>query len=291
MAESVDKVTARSCAKINLTLEVLRKRDDGYHEIRSLMQAIDFCDEIEFERTDVGAISIECNRDDIPTNDDNLIAKAFYFLKDRYGIPGGLKVKLRKRIPPGSGLGGGSSNCATTIKAMDEMFGLGMSRDDKMRLGAELGSDVPFFLGSGSSVVTGRGEIVKDLKLPLDYGVILVLPDVSISTRNVYNSHRIGLTKKIRAGRFSIQHNTTGTSDLFGLVSNDLEEAVFRISPEIRAIKSVLVSSGLDCVSVSGSGSALFALERIQGFERSHDVVCKRLSGCLIAKARPVRLA
>ncbi len=291
MAESLNKITARAHAKINLTLEVLHKRGDGYHEIRSLMQAIDFCDEIEFGRMDEDTISIVCNREDVPAGDQNLIAKAFCLLKRRCGFSGGLKVMVTKQIPPGSGLGGGSSNCATTIKVVDVIFELGMSRDDMMRVGAELGSDVPFFLGGGSSEVTGRGDTVRDVKLPLDYGVILVIPNVTTSTRDVYNSHRNGLTKKIRAGRFSIQHYTTGISDLLGLVSNDLEEAVFRISPEIRAVKDVLVSSGLDCVSVSGSGSALFALERMQGFERSYNVVCKRLSGCLIAKARPVRLA
>ena len=160
-----------------------------------------------------------------------------------------------------------------------------------MALGTELGSDVPFFFGSGSSEVTGRGEVVKDVELPLDYFVLLVIPNVTISTHDVYKTLRIGLTKKNGTDRFKIQHKSTGITALFGLVSNDLKDAVFRICPAIRAVWDVLQACGFNCISITGSGSAVFVLERKDSFERSKDSVRKRLSGCMIAKARPVRLA
>jgi len=291
MDESIDYITALSHAKINLRLDVLGKREDDYHEIYSIIQALDFCDEISFRRTADESITIKCNRDDIPTGDDNLIAMAFHLLKDRCGFSGGLSIDLNKRIPPGSGLGGGSSNCAVAIRAINDIFLLGLDGGDMMTLGAELGSDVPFFFGTGSSEATGRGEIVKDIELPIDYGVILVIPDIKISTRDVYNTSRIALTKKNGTGRFSIQQNSTGIADLFGLVSNDLEEAVFRICPAVRAVWDVLKACNLNCISMTGSGSTLFVLERLECFDRSLGNVRKRLSGCLIAKARPVRLA
>jgi 4-diphosphocytidyl-2-C-methyl-D-erythritol kinase len=287
---TVKQIELTAPAKINLCLRVLGKRPDGYHEILSIMQAVDLCDEISFALVEGDDISIECNDPEIPTGADNLISRAFHAMKDRYSFAGGLKVKLLKRIPSGSGLGGGSSDCAAAIRAANKIFGTRLSRRDMSQLGAELGSDVPFFLSSGSAIVRGRGEIVEDVELPLDYGVLIVVPNVAISTDEVYSRLRLGLTKGNTPDTLKVSRGKYGLADLTALIGNDLEQVVCECCPEVGTIKEGLSARGLEHVSMSGSGSAVFAVVPVRWVEERIGIIGKKWGGWKVFAARPIRL-
>jgi 4-diphosphocytidyl-2-C-methyl-D-erythritol kinase len=268
MVEIVDQVECEAPAKINLCLKVLGKRADGFHEIFSVMQAVDLYDEISFTRTSGDDIFVECNDPEIPTGSDNLISRAFQIMKDRYSFVGGVRVRLRKRIPPGSGLGGGSSNCAAAIRALDRIFCLGLTSQEMSQIGATIGSDVPFFFSSGTAFVTGRGEIVEDINLSLEYSVLIVIPDVSISTHDVYSNLKLGLTRRNIRDKLKMDWDNSCLTDLLGLLSNDLEEVVLQSCPEVRSIRKWLTARGFEHVSMSGSGSAVFAIAPVRWVEK-----------------------
>lgn len=290
MAGIVDQVEYKAPAKINLCLKVLGKRADGFHEIFSIMQAVDLYDEISFARISGNDISIECNDPIIPTGSDNLISRAFQIMKNRYSFEGGLRVRLLKRIPPGSGLGGGSSNCAAAIRALDRIFNLGLASQEMSRIGGTIGSDVPFFFSSGSAIVTGRGEIVKNTDLPLKYSVLIVIPNVSISTHDVYSNLKLGLTRRNIRDKLRIDWDNSCLTDLMELLSNDLEEAVLESCPEVRSIRKWLTARGFEHVSMSGSGSAVFAIAPVRWVEEDTRVDQSKWGDWKVFTVQPILL-
>jgi len=290
MAEIVDQIECKAPAKINLCLKVLGERPDGFHEIFSVMQAIDLYDEISSERTDQDDISIECNNPSIPTGADNLIARAFQAMKDRYSFAGGLRVKLLKRIPPGSGLGGGSSDCAAAIRTVNRIFDLELTAREMSRIGAAIGSDVPFFFSSGSAVVRGRGEIVEDIDLPLEYSLLIIVPNAAISTHEVYANLKLGLTKKNMRANLKLCWDNCGLTELLGLIGNDLEEAAYRCCPEVRSIKKGLTARGFEHVSMTGSGSGVYAIVPVRGVEEYRRTENEKRGDWNVFAARPIRL-
>lgn len=290
MAGIVDQVKYKAPAKINLCLKVLGKRADGFHEIFSIMQAVDLYDEISFARTSGNDISIECNDPKIPTGSDNLISRAFQIMKNRYSFEGGLRVRLLKRIPPGSGLGGGSSNCAAAIRALDRIFNLGLASQEMSRIGGTIGSDVPFFFSSGSAIVTGRGEIVKNTDLPLKYSVLIVIPNVSISTHDVYSNLKLGLTRRNIRDKLRIDWDNSCLTDLVELLSNDLEEVVLQSCPEVRSIRKWLTARGFEHVSMSGSGSAVFAIAPVRWVEEDKRVDQSKWGDWKVFTVQPILL-
>jgi 4-diphosphocytidyl-2-C-methyl-D-erythritol kinase len=290
MAGIVDQVECEAPAKINLCLKVLGKRADGFHEIFSVIQAVDLYDEISFALTSGNDISIECNDPNIPTGADNLISRAFQIMKDRYSFDGGVRVRLLKRIPPGSGLGGGSSNCASAIRALDRIFSLGLTSQEMSRIGATIGSDVPFFFSSGSAIVTGRGEIVENIDLPLGYSVLIVIPDVPISTHDVYSNLKLGLTRRNIGDRLRKDWDNSCLTDLVGLLSNDLEEVVLQSCPEVRSIRKWLTARGFEHVSMSGSGSAVFAIVPVRWVEEYKRADQSKWGDWKVLAVQPIRL-
>jgi 4-diphosphocytidyl-2-C-methyl-D-erythritol kinase len=291
MAGIVDQVECKAPAKINLCLKVLGKRADGFHEIYSIVQAVNLYDEMSFTRTSGNDISIECNDPNIPTGADNLISRAFQIMKDRYSFEGGVGVRLLKRIPPGSGLGGGSSDCAAAIRALDRVFSLGLTSQEMSRIGAEIGSDVPFFFSSGSAIVTGRGEIVEDIELPVEYSVLIVIPDVSISTHDVYSNLKLGLTRRNIRDRLKVDWDNSCLTDLLGLLSNDLEEIVLQSCPEVRSIRKWLTARGFEHVSMSGSGSAVFAIAPVRWVERYKRTDQSKWGDWKVFAVQPIRMS
>jgi 4-diphosphocytidyl-2-C-methyl-D-erythritol kinase len=290
MAGIVDQVECLAPAKINICLKVLGRRDDGFHEIFSIIQAVDLYDEMSLARTGGNNISIECNNPKIPVGADNLISRAFQIMKDRYSFDGGVRVRLLKRIPPGSGLGGGSSNCAATIRALDRIFSLRLTSQEMSRIGATIGSDVPFFFSSGSAIVTGRGEIVEDVVLPLEYSVLIVIPDVSISTHDVYSNLKLGLTWRNIRDKLKVDWDNSCLTDLVGLLSNDLEEVVLQSCPEVRRIRRWLTARGFEHVSMSGSGSAVFAIAPVRWVEEYKRSDQSKWGDWKVFAVQPIRL-
>lgn len=276
MSEALGQIDCKAPAKINILLKVLGKRPDGFHEIYSIMQAVNLFDDLSFTRIGEQVVLIECDDSDVPTGDCNTVARAFRLMKKTYSFEGGLRVRLKKRIPPGSGLGGGSSDCATTIRAICVLFEISLTGSEMARIGAAIGSDVPFFFSSGSALVRGRGEIVDNIDLPLDYSALIVVPNASVSTGDVYHGLKLGLTNEYLGNNFFVSTDIRTLADLSGLEYNDLEVAAEQCCPEIRRARQRLVACGFTRVSMSGSGSAVFTLipfpgaesyERIKGFE------------------------
>lgn len=259
---SGSRIRARAFAKINLGLEVLAKRADGYHELRTILQTVDFHDELSFERGD-GEISMTTNDPRIVTGPDNLVHRAARLLAESSGARGlGASIHLEKRIPPGMGLGGGSADAAVTLVALDRLWGLDTPASLLHELAASVGMDVPFFLYGGSVLAVGRGDEVYPLGVEIvDWPIVLILPDFSISTASAYAS--LILTKR-RSG-LTLQHfawRSPSVRDRLGELVNHLEGATGSHISKIQGYKTLLLERGALGAMMSGSGSAVFGVFR-----------------------------
>lgn len=252
-------VTTR--AKINLSLNILRRRQDGYHEIETIMQSVSLCDELEVELTRDGQIRIDCNVPDIPTDESNLCHRAVVAMRRFAGERLGARIRLEKRIPAGAGLGGGSSNAAGIMLAVNR--GLDLSLGDKALEGAaaKIGSDVPFMLHGGTMLGRGKGERLTRLE-PIRAGwFTIVKPNVSISTAWAYANYRFGLTKhqprtNLKAVNAVLARFPAATLSF----RNDLEDVVCPTYPLVSGVLSELLFERPCFASMSGSGSALYAV-------------------------------
>jgi 4-diphosphocytidyl-2-C-methyl-D-erythritol kinase len=238
-------------AKINLGLHILAKRLDGYHEIETIMAAIPFCDILEITVADEDAFiqtGIEVPSDGQP----NLCQRAVTLLRQQQAFPN-VRIHLRKQIPVGAGLGGGSADASYTLLGLNGLFNLGYSENELENLAAQLGSDCPFFIDGGLQLAQGRGELLTKLE-PLGKSVYLVLcnPKIHVSTANAYAGVRP------LANRASLLE--TYKSKGIESIQNDFESSVFQSFPEIQDLKNALLSAGAFYAAMSGSGSSVFAL-------------------------------
>jgi 4-diphosphocytidyl-2-C-methyl-D-erythritol kinase len=257
-------ITLLSPAKVNLVLEVLGKRPDGYHDIRSLMQPVDLFDEVTIETTEGEGIEIKSSGIEIPEDESNLAWKAAdLFLKEsRLGT--GVSISIKKKIPPGSGLGGGSSNAAAVLTGLSRITDT-LSEETLFAISPRLGADVAFFLRSVASVAEGIGERITVIKdFPLLYYVILC-PNLHVSTVDVYTKwdelNRGAPGDKSPSDIYEAVERFKGAGGNLSL-RNDLEEPAFALYPEIKAYKEILSSLGAKNVLMTGSGSAVFAAFR-----------------------------
>jgi 4-diphosphocytidyl-2-C-methyl-D-erythritol kinase len=259
-------LVARAFAKINVGLEVLGRRDDGYHELRTILQTVALHDELSFCRENEG-ISFTTNDPDLGTGPENLVVRAASLLAER--APGrGVTIHLEKNVPAGMGLGGGSADAAVTLLALDQLWDLHTPAQDLHRLAASLGMDVPFFLYGGTALALGRGDEVYPLAVELDWPIVLILPDFSISTASAYASLR--LTKR-RVG-FTLQHfvwRSPSVRDRLGELVNHLEGATGSHTAHIQELKRDLLERGALAAMMSGSGSAVFGVFEAEDSARS----------------------
>ena len=246
----------KSFAKINLGIEVLGKRDDGYHEIRTLYQSISLFDLLTFHPCSRDRIILEGDDHSLCWDESNLIHKAASLLKDRHAVKAGIEIQVKKRIPAGKGLGGGSSNAAMTLLALNKIWGIEVEKDALEDYGAQLGADVPFFFQGGLCLGEGKGDVLSPQKDVKPCFCLLVFPPVSISTASVYRSFRASLTSHNKGSKII---KFLDNLDL-GFLENDLEETVFRSYPQIKAIKSLIQKQGSELTLMSGSGSAVYGL-------------------------------
>jgi 4-diphosphocytidyl-2-C-methyl-D-erythritol kinase len=245
-----------SFAKINLGLEVLGKRADDYHEVRTLLQTIDLYDILEFQRIPASKVLLKGDDNRIPWDERNLIHKAAELVRENHSVPAGVEIKVQKRIPPGKGLGGGSSNAAMTLFALDRLWGLNLGTPILMELGKRLGADVPYFLEGGLCLGSGRGDEIEAIEDLPPYYCVLVLPETTILTKSVYSQFRPSLTSSTKDSKII----KFLKSRRLHLLENSLEETVFRSYPQIKAIKSLFQRSEPGLSLMSGSGSAVFGL-------------------------------
>jgi 4-diphosphocytidyl-2-C-methyl-D-erythritol kinase len=246
-------------AKLNLTLDVLGARSDGYHELRSLVVGVDLFDRIQCQAAETASVKLSCNQTAL-ANDSNLVYQAATLLASRCGVRSGLEIELEKVIPVGAGLGGGSSDAATTLRLCNLVWGTGLRDEDLAELGAELGSDIPLFFRLPSAVMTGRGEQVEAVPLRWSGCVLLVFGGQIVSTSKVYRAWRREDGRNMATGMDEAVIEATSAKDLSSLLSNHLEPAVFRVAPEVKQVYDELVRLGVGEVRVSGAGSAMYVL-------------------------------
>ena len=246
----------KSFAKVNLGIEVLGKRDDGYHEIRTLFQSVDICDLLEFRLLPRDEIILKGDEASISWDRSNLIHKAAAVLKKRLAIKRGVEIRVTKNIPAGKGLGGGSSNAAVTLLALNKIWRLDLGKEDIREMGALLGADVPFFFEGGLCLGQERGDRILPLGDLTPYFCVLVLPSISVSTASVYGRLHASLTSRAKDSKII---KFLDSRDL-GFLENELEEPVFRTYPQIKAIKNLIHEQGSELTLMSGSGSAVFGL-------------------------------
>lgn len=250
------KITKKAYAKINLSLDVISKLDNGYHTLETVMQKLELCDEASVSVAEKG-INITCSDKSVPTDEKNTVFKAARLFFDKFNFNCGVNVHIDKRIPSQAGLGGGSSDAAAVIDALDEIFCTNLSLDDKISVGTKVGADVPFFFGLNTALCQGFGEIVTPLKSLRKYHVILVKPDFGISTPYAY---KVFDDKKIVSNRSTqkLISAIESDSDISKLLSNDLEIALEL--KDISSIKSKLIDAGAITSMMTGSGSCVFGL-------------------------------
>jgi 4-diphosphocytidyl-2-C-methyl-D-erythritol kinase len=246
-----------------LGLRVVNKRADGYHNLESIFQEISLGDVISLQEAD--QLTVKTDHPSLPVDENNLCSKVFRLLSAEFGIKRGLEIFIHKRIPLGAGLGGGSSNAATCLKAINEIFRLNLSIPDMLRLAARIGSDVPFFILGKTALVKGRGEVVIPISFLKEYQILLVYPGKPISTSLIFNNFEIGLTKYKGGIKFeAVISRIVSLDDLQNYLFNDLEDSVLRTCPEIIGIKERLKNWGARYVSLSGSGSTVYGLFDLQ---------------------------
>jgi 4-diphosphocytidyl-2-C-methyl-D-erythritol kinase len=245
-----------SFAKINLGLEVLEKRKDDYHEVRTLLQTIDLYDVLEFRPIPADTILLRGDDKSVPWDERNLIHKAVLLMRENHNVFTGVEVRVHKRIPPGTGLGGGSSNAAMTLYALNRLWELNLGKQALMELGKSLGADVPYFLEGGLCLGLGRGDEVEAIEDLPSYYCVLVLPETTILTASVYSQFRPSLTSNIKDSKII----KFLESRRLHLLENSLEETVFLSYPQIKAIKALFQRSEPELSLMSGSGAAVFGL-------------------------------
>ena len=249
-------------AKINLYLEILNKRPDGYHNIESVMHTISLFDILEFSQINEDKIELVCDNCALPSNDKkNLVYRAAEKFKEKYNIKQGIKIKLTKNIPMGAGLGGGSSDAAATILALNKIWEVNDNIKNLETLGATLGADVPFFMSGGVAKISGIGDVVEKINTKLSFDFVLVKPNFGVSTPYAYsrvkfpltNIHKIdNIINDLEKGMFDFE----SAKDLF---FNRFEDFIFVEYQEIKQIRKVLEELG--CASLmSGSGATVFGL-------------------------------
>ena len=259
----MDKIQLKALAKINLGLDVLRRREDGYHEVKMIMQTISLCDELELRRRKQAGIQVKTNLHYLPTNENNLVYKAAKLLMEEFRIKDGISIQLQKRIPVAAGMAGGSSDAAAVLWGMNQMYGLGLSRRDLMERGVWLGADVPYCVLRGTALAEGIGEELTILPpMPKCY-ILLAKPGISVSTRFVYeNLHANDLNAEqhpdVDAMIEAVKEKNLEL--LTSRMGNVLELVTIPSHPVIGAIKTCMLEAGALGAMMSGSGPTVFGI-------------------------------
>jgi len=247
-------------AKVNLYLKVTGRRPDGYHDLISVMQALELADDITVSRA-AGGIEVTCDNETVPSGRDNIAYRAAETLLGYASHVTGVKIHIIKKTPVAAGLGGGSSDAAAVLKAVRLLCGLNVTDEELRKIGLGLGADVPFFLGTPTAIARGIGERLSPLASPAESWLLLVNPGVPVSTKWVYDNLNLGLTnptKNIRLPEFLGQSLCDGP--MVGFLHNDLERVTVGGYPIVKTVKERLAGEGAAGVLMSGSGPTVFGV-------------------------------
>ncbi len=248
-------------AKINLTLDVLYKRPDNFHEVEMVMTTVDLADRISLESREDGVIQIISTDNFVPNDHRNFAYQAARLIKDTYGIRQGVSITIEKEIPIAAGLAGGSSDAAATLKGLNELWNLGLSIDELAELGAKIGSDVSFCVYGGTALATGRGEKIKELPAPPNCWVVLAKPKIGVSTAEVYGGLKVEGLEHPNTKQMIQAIETKDYELLCSSLGNVLETVTFKLHPEVVMLKEQMKRfGGADATLMSGSGPTVFGL-------------------------------
>lgn len=248
-----------SPAKINLFLQIVGKRPDDYHELVTLMCCVSLYDIISLEFK-AGEISVFCSHPWVPQDHTNLASRAAKLFLDRINRKDGVRIDIKKRIPTGAGLGGGSSNAATVMLGLNRFYGHPLSREKMIELAVAIGADVPFFIDQKPAIATGVGEILEPFYGLEPYTVVVVYPGFRVSTAEMFKNFNLRLTKNIE--KINVYDFKSKGFDIQRQLCNDFENIAVEKYPEIALIKKVLIKHGAIGALMSGSGSAVYGLFR-----------------------------
>lgn len=257
----MNELKLKAMAKINLGLDVLRKREDGYHDLRMIMQSIYLYDQIELKKTKTPGIQVEVNLSYLPVGADNLVYRAAKLLMDEFGIQEGVHIRLQKYIPVAAGLAGGSSDAAAVLVGMNRMFELRLTQEELMKRGVKIGADVPYCIMRGTALAEGIGEKLTRLPNAPETYVLLAKPAIHVSTQFVYGN--------LKAGELTWHPDIDGqieairNGDLHAMAAkmgNVLETVTIPAHPVIQTIKDSMMENGAVNAMMSGSGPTVFGL-------------------------------
>jgi 4-diphosphocytidyl-2-C-methyl-D-erythritol kinase len=254
-------INLKSRAKINLSIDVLGKRNDGYHIVEMIMQTIDLYDYIEISERDDNKINIKSNNVNIPLNEDNIVYKAANLIKEKFNINRGLDIYIQKNIPVAAGMAGGSSNAAAILVGLNEMWNLNISEQDLMEIGLKLGADVPFCINGGAALAQGIGEQLTKIKCLNDTYILVCKPDIFVSTAEVYKN--LDMNKVPKRPNNKLLINCLENQEIKLLAKNMvnvLESVTSNNYEEINKIKDIMIKYGALGSMMSGSGPTVFGL-------------------------------
>lgn len=259
----MDKIQLKALAKINLVLDVLRRREDGYHEVKMIMQTIGLHDDLEIRKTKTPGIQVKTNLYYLPTNENNLVYKAAKLLMDEFQIQDGVSIQLKKRIPVAAGMAGGSSDGAAVLWGINQMYGLGLSMQALMERGVRLGADVPYCIQRGTALAEGIGEKLSVLPPMPKCTILIAKPGISVSTKFVYENLHANDLKPEQHPDVDSMIEAMRQKDLGLLCSrmgNVLETVTIPAYPVINEIKRTMIDNGAIGSMMSGSGPTVFGI-------------------------------
>lgn len=258
---SNNDISLKALAKINLGLDVVRRREDGYHEVRMIMQTIQLYDRLDIKRTQEPGIQIQTNLSFLPVNENNLIYKAAKLLMDEFSITDGVSVKLDKRIPVAAGMAGGSTDAAAMLIGVNRLFSLGLTKRQLMERGVQIGADVPYCIMRGTALAEGIGEALSPLPPMVKCPVLIAKPSISVSTKFVYQNLKLDdTTIHSDIDRLIDDIKAKNLHDIAAHMGNVLETVTIPNYPVIDEIKKHMLSNGAVGALMSGSGPTVFGL-------------------------------
>lgn len=257
----MEKVVRKAYAKINLGLDVLRRRPDGYHEVKMIMQTVDIWDQLTFRKMEKPGIVLHIRGAELPVSDDNLICKAAKLLQTEMKIEEGVEIELKKQIPIAAGMAGGSTDAAAVFHGFNDLFGLGMSLQRMQELGVRIGADVPYCIMGGTALSEGIGEILTRLPSPPSCHLVVAKPDIDVSTKFVYeNLHADSLKEHPDIDGMAAAIKQGALSEITRRMGNVLETVTIKEYPIIQRMKSLLLEEGAASALMSGSGPTVFGI-------------------------------
>lgn len=257
----MDTISLKALAKVNLGLDVVRRREDGYHEVKMIMQTIHLYDRLDIRKMKEPGIQIQSNLSFLPVNENNLIYKAGKLLMDEFGITEGVSVKLDKRIPVAAGMAGGSTDAAAMLWGMNRLFSLNLSLEELMKRGVTIGADVPYCLMRGTALAEGIGEKLSPLPPMMKVPILIAKPQISVSTKFVYSNLKLDKDTVHPDIDQCIEDIRRGSlTNLCAHMGNVLESVTIPAYPVIREIKEHMMENGAVGAMMSGSGPTVFGL-------------------------------